>query len=311
MTSRMSKQQQRMKEIADEYRRKGYQVVEEPEDELLPEFLENYRPDLLAWNDNEHVILEFKDQQTLVAENYLKELAALIDARPDWRLELIVFGPPRPMPGLLNAKTLSPEQIRQYVSSARLLLQNDEFLSAQLVAWSALEATLRTVAEENGMVIERPGPEYLIKTLYSAGLLTHVDFEFLQNAIWFRNRLIHGFQPSSVARSEVEMLLSMIEEKLAELITGPDEVRVESLVHTYSPPSSSGSYDEEGVRRRVVEEVNSLTQAQLRTFARSRASMDSWIYRVAHQIGRILSVPFRWIADLIQGFLEGFFGGQT
>jgi len=70
----------------------------------------------------------------------------------------------------------------------------------------------------------------------------------------------------------------------------------------------SDYYDEEEVRRRVAEEVNALTQAQLRTFARSRASMDSWIYRVAHAIGRIIGAPFRWIADLISGFLDGLLG---
>lgn len=67
-------------------------------------------------------------------------------------------------------------------------------------------------------------------------------------------------------------------------------------------------YDEEEIRSRVHEEVDSLTAAQLRTFKVSRASMKSWIYEVAHRIGRILSAPFRWLADFISGILEGFFG---
>jgi hypothetical protein len=66
--------------------------------------------------------------------------------------------------------------------------------------------------------------------------------------------------------------------------------------------------DEDEVRRRVHEEVDSLTQSQLRTFALSRSSMESWIYKTARAIGRIISAPFRWIADIIRGFLDGLLG---
>ena len=67
------------------------------------------------------------------------------------------------------------------------------------------------------------------------------------------------------------------------------------------------TYDEDQVRRRVLEEVDSLSDSELRTFRHSQKSMESWIYRTARTIGRILSAPFRWIADIIRGLLEGFF----
>jgi hypothetical protein len=67
-------------------------------------------------------------------------------------------------------------------------------------------------------------------------------------------------------------------------------------------------YDEEEIRRRVHDEVDSLSAAQLRTFRVSRASMKSWIYETARKIGRIISAPFRWIADFISGILDGLFG---
>jgi len=68
------------------------------------------------------------------------------------------------------------------------------------------------------------------------------------------------------------------------------------------------SYDEDEVKRRVQEEVSSISDQELRTFRTSRQSMDSWIYRTARAIGRILSAPFRWVADIIRGILDGFFG---
>jgi DNA repair protein RadD len=74
-------------------------------------------------------------------------------------------------------------------------------------------------------------------------------------------------------------------------------------------PAPSTGIDEDEIRRRVHEEVDSLSSAQLRSFRVSRDSMNSWIYKVAQKIGRILSAPFRWVAAFISGFLEGYFRG--
>lgn len=65
--------------------------------------------------------------------------------------------------------------------------------------------------------------------------------------------------------------------------------------------------DVEETRRRVRAEVDSLSDAQLRTFRYSRQSLDSWIYRTARAIGRIISAPIRWVMDIIRGFFDGFF----
>lgn len=67
------------------------------------------------------------------------------------------------------------------------------------------------------------------------------------------------------------------------------------------------TYDEAEVRRRVQEEVDSLSDYQLQTFKRSKSSFESWIYRTAHAIGRALAAPIRWIMRLIEGFLDGLF----
>lgn len=68
------------------------------------------------------------------------------------------------------------------------------------------------------------------------------------------------------------------------------------------------TYDEDEVRRRVQQEVESLSDHELRTFRYSRSSLEDWIYRTARAIGRMLSAPFRWVANLIRGLLDGLFG---
>ena len=71
---------------------------------------------------------------------------------------------------------------------------------------------------------------------------------------------------------------------------------------------SSDDYDDEEMRRLVADEVNALTRSQLRTMRKSRTARESWIYRTAHAIARIISAPFRWIADAIRGFFDGLLG---
>lgn len=67
-------------------------------------------------------------------------------------------------------------------------------------------------------------------------------------------------------------------------------------------------YDDDEMRRVVAEEVNALTSAQLKVMRKSQKARESWIYRTARAIARIISAPFRWIADAIRGFFDGLFG---
>lgn len=67
------------------------------------------------------------------------------------------------------------------------------------------------------------------------------------------------------------------------------------------------SHDEELVKHRVQQEVDSLSDYELRTFRYSQSSLESWIYRTARAIGRVLSAPIRWLVALIRGFFDGFF----
>ena len=55
----------RQQAVAREYKKKGYEVVMEPGSSALPSFLAGFRPDLLARNENETVVIEIKPQETL------------------------------------------------------------------------------------------------------------------------------------------------------------------------------------------------------------------------------------------------------
>jgi len=50
--------QERVAAIAHRYRQRGYQVMERPDAEQLPDFLQGFKPDLLAENGAESVVVE-------------------------------------------------------------------------------------------------------------------------------------------------------------------------------------------------------------------------------------------------------------
>lgn len=71
---------------------------------------------------------------------------------------------------------------------------------------------------------------------------------------------------------------------------------------------SNHDFDADEARSRVYAEVDSISDWELERMARSRTSFEDWIYRTARKIGRIIGAPFRWLANLIEGILDGLFG---
>ena len=62
METTTSLEEQRAHDLAEEYRKKGYHVIEKPSPEQLPDFLSSYRPDLLARKGQTGVVVEVKSR---------------------------------------------------------------------------------------------------------------------------------------------------------------------------------------------------------------------------------------------------------
>ena len=92
MEATISLERQRAREIADEYYLRGYEVIEEPSQEQLPDFLSGYHPDLLIRKGDEAIVVEVNLRTSLAKETQVRELARLLRTKPDWNFELIVVG---------------------------------------------------------------------------------------------------------------------------------------------------------------------------------------------------------------------------
>jgi len=77
--------------IARKYRSLGYEVLEQPGPDLLPAFLRDVAPDLIARNGSDNVVIEVKRNASLKGSNDLVRIAALVSDQPDWRVELVAL----------------------------------------------------------------------------------------------------------------------------------------------------------------------------------------------------------------------------
>lgn len=178
--------------MAEEYRRRGYHVDIEPSEASLPAFLGSFRPDLIARNSSESVVVEVKvGTRTSVAER-LRDVAERVNRQPGWRFSLVFVSPDQP-DQVSEVQPAPLSLLEKLAANAETLLQSGETEGAFLLFWSALEGILRVLGHRAQLPLESLPPSTLIRELYSAGELNMAQFELLMRFLPIRNQLVHGF----------------------------------------------------------------------------------------------------------------------
>lgn len=207
MEAMASLEKQRALAIAEEYRSRGFEVAVEPGPELLPGFLQDYRPDLLVRKDEEMIIVEVKSRSSLAKEPRIREVARLLSERPHWRFELVLLGEEQRRGLPEGSRTLEKEEILRTIEGAETLLATDQPEASLLMSWAATEAALRLLSEARGVATEPFNPLYTLKEALSNGIITRSDYNRLVRIIQYRNSLSHGFQPTDFVPGVVEELI--------------------------------------------------------------------------------------------------------
>jgi len=216
-------ERERLLQLAEEYRNKGYEVVLHPSSEELPNFLRNYRPDMILRRGNEAVIIEVKSRRSLdsSSKQYLQNLAQSVEQHPGWRFELVMTNPEDAAYSSRAEGSLQQPEIEARLQVARqLATQHPE--SAILYSWSLVEATLRLVAEHEGMSLRRPDPLYLVKQLVTEGVISRPEYQLLMDALSLRNAIAHGFKATQITQEAVCELIDVAEQLLRTLNTSAE-----------------------------------------------------------------------------------------
>jgi hypothetical protein len=194
MEAKTSRERQRARAIAEEYRSKGYEVIEQPSPEQLPEFLAGYRPDVLVQRGDEAIIVEVKSRSSLTKDSRITGVARLVQREPHWNFELVLVGEEQ-LSVPEGAHPFERDDILRGLESAERLLAAEFLAAALLQAWSTLEATLRLLSEEEGVVLERLTPLSVLTQATSNGVISRDDYSFLTKIMKYRNAFAHGFKP--------------------------------------------------------------------------------------------------------------------
>ncbi|MEH1897007.1 MAG: hypothetical protein V7K94_17225 [Nostoc sp.] len=216
-------ERERLLKLAEEYREKGYEVFFHPNIEDLPDFLNNYRPDMIVRRGEENVVIEVKSRSSLKSSSnqYLGNLAKAVEKHPGWRFELVMTNPEDTMYSLKAEGSLQEHEIESQLQVARqLTTQHPE--SAILYSWSLVEATLRLIAEKEELSLQRFDPLYLVKQLAIEGVISKSEYQLLMNALLLRNPIAHGFKTTELTQNSVYELIELTEQLLRTLHTSDE-----------------------------------------------------------------------------------------
>jgi hypothetical protein len=205
-------------QIASQLRDEGYWVAVRPGAEEIPSFLTGFSPDLIARNDHESVVVMVREREALSVDTSLFALAKLLENQQEWRLDVLFPGQPSSWPDpVTDAPEPSIGEMDGMVRSARRLAVSGDLDAACLLGWAAIEASLRALAQQNALRLERNVPIVVLKTLYSQGILSRQEYEALHAAMRVRNTVSHGLRPVELTTVWVASLLDSAGRLLASL----------------------------------------------------------------------------------------------
>ena len=203
--------EQRLRELSREYERDGYRVIVHPQRAELPSFLTGFTPDALAFRGVENVVAALYFREDLIGNKTFLAMTKVVEAAPDWRLDLVVVSRDELAVAEPHASELTTGEIRAKLVLARQLVAAAQPQVALLVVWSALESSLRQVVEEYDVDLDRPQTITLIHQSTWLGLLDQQEDEQLQQALRYRNMVAHGYQAPGISNGLIEHLITQVE----------------------------------------------------------------------------------------------------
>jgi hypothetical protein len=198
---------QKVQEIAQRYRDQGYEVTLAPKGDELPDALRTLPPDLIARKGGDVVVVEVKSRPSLSRPPRPSDLARVVREQTDWRFELVIVNPERQIPAPYDAQDWNEEDVQSRLREAKTLLDAGHVEAALLLGWSATEATLRLLAEREGLPLERMDPPYLLKRLATSAVLRQQEYNRFWSLFELRNAVAHGLKPTQLDASDAQALV--------------------------------------------------------------------------------------------------------
>jgi uncharacterized protein YutE (UPF0331/DUF86 family) len=188
----------------------GYRVVLRPDRYNLPDFLQDLRPDAVAFGERGNLVVEVVSRSNNTDQK-LQRFRNALNGQPDWKLHTVWTSghtvPPSPKP-------MSRKSVQSSLRQITNLLESGFIQPAFLLCWATLEAVGRRLLPSE---LEKPqSPARLVEYLAAQGHLSRTEVSTLKSWAQTRNKLVHGDLDLEVSELETR--------KFSEIIT-----RVNSL----------------------------------------------------------------------------------
>jgi hypothetical protein len=202
-----------VEQLVPELEAKGYEVFVHPKKPLVPTFLGDFSPDVLAKRPGKNLVIEVVRQSDESALK-LNRLRALFENQPGWELR-VVWIMPNSQPKAIEAQ--DPATVRMRLSEIKELASGGHTEPAFLLAWATFEALARAVYGQEPARPKSPG--LIVQELALDGHLTPSEADLAMILKDKRNGLVHGDLRMKVSVDELAQFLSILEIMLGEVET--------------------------------------------------------------------------------------------
>jgi hypothetical protein len=193
---------------AREYRRLGYEVLEQPRGDALPSFLRAFAPDLVVMKDDDQAVVEIKTRESIIGSNEFVELAKTIEAHPGWRLELISLGRRKEA-----AEELSRDALERLLAAGLSAYDAGQRDVALIYLVSVLDELVRDTAVRHRVKGRDRSASAVIQELAFQGIIDGETADVMDWAWQRRHAIVHGqVEAESASQTEIAQVAAACRE---------------------------------------------------------------------------------------------------
>jgi hypothetical protein len=196
--------------LRQRYERDGYSFILRPDPSTLPQFMSGYQPDAVARKGDISIAIEIKSRLGATTTSRLRELAARFKQQPDWRLHVVNAGEIEPE----ALATPNRDEVLARLAAIETIAANDNHDAALVLAWGALEAAARVIAQEAGEAPPK-SPNEALQLLEYLGRMDYQTAQAMRHALDLRNQVVHGDFTAAVPLAAVTELVLAVRTALA------------------------------------------------------------------------------------------------
>jgi uncharacterized protein YutE (UPF0331/DUF86 family) len=182
----------------------GYDVIREPSRRMLPAFLGEYLPDLIALKTDSKLAIEVKSGEKSESAN-LESIAKLFKGHDDWEFRVIwlPMGEKTPSPRIQGKET-----ILAAFDQCKKLRKQGHHAPSMLLAWATLEAIGRNLMARELLRPQTPGR--VIDFMARNGIATPKEADRLRALAKIRNSIVHGELDAAVTDQQTTEMLDIL-----------------------------------------------------------------------------------------------------